>query len=504
MLAAADTSRRIWSRVLVVGVVLSPIVIKLALFPAYPGSDDAFIHLRIASLVASGSGWGINPGQWTNMSTSPLFTLAVAFITWLGLPSIGASQVLTACAASTGLAFIYLSARRLSPSYPAALFVTALAAINTQLWRWTGAVMEATVAYAAVAMLLYLDLRWSAKTRSRLQWMAIGGLAGLCVLIRFEMALLLVLLLGMRIVRAPNRARSSLGFVAGAAIPLVPYLIFSAWRFGGLIPTTFSAKANHWHVVNTPLLRQITTTYLSAQPATLVVAALGVYLVLRLHRPARGQALERVAVALPLLVGWLAFYYLRAPRLQSAGRYLLPTTVCVAFIAAATIDLVRSRLASVRLGQRVQPGILGGSVVALQLLALAVFTGANIVPVLRDYNDNYRASMTAAAKRIGHKCATGEHVLIEVDIGTIAYSPHGRCVLVDGGALANPELQGLSVAQQIKASRASLVVETLGTSRGSLREQVPPLRLLYSRTFKSHGVEDPNSRFTVNVFSVPP
>lgn len=221
MLSAADTSRRIWARVLVVGVVLSPVVIKLALFPAYPGSDDAFIHLRIASLIASGAGWGINPGQWINMSTSPLFTLAVAFVTWLGLPPIGATQALTACAASAGLTFVYLSARRLSPSYPAALFVTTLAAINTQLWRWTGTVMEATVAYAAVSMLLYLDLRWSARIRSAFQWIAIGGLAGLGVLIRFEMALLLVLLLGMRIVRTPNRTRSSLGFAAGAAIPLL-------------------------------------------------------------------------------------------------------------------------------------------------------------------------------------------------------------------------------------------------------------------------------------------
>lgn len=364
--------------------------------------------------------------------------------------------------------------------------------------------MEATVAYAAVSMLLYLDLRWSARTRSRLQWIALGGLAGLCVLIRFEMALLLVLLLGMRIVRTPNRTGSSLGFAAGAAIPLVPFLAFAAWRFGGVIPTTFSAKANHWHVVNVQLLRQITTTYASAQPGTLVIAVVGLVLVLRLHRPSRGQALERVAVAVPLLAGWLAFYYLRAPRLQSAGRYLLPTTACVAFVAAATIDLVRSKVASVRLGQRLQPVILGGSIVALQVLALALFTGAIIVPVLRDYNDNYRAAMTAAAKRIGQQCAAGENVLIEVDVGTIAFSPHGRCELVDGGALADPELQGLSVAKQIKASGASLVVETMGTSRGSLQDQVPSLRLLFSRTFKSHGVEDPYSRFTVNVFSVPP
>ena len=492
-----------------VAIVASPVVVKVALFPSYPGSDDAFIHLRIAALVEAGVGWGINPGQWVNMSTSPLFTLVVAGLDRLGLPPIGAAQTLSAVGSSAGLAFLYLSARRLSASRLAAVCVTAFAAVNTQLWRWTGTVLETTSGFAAVAALLYLDLRWPAVGRTRRQWITIGVVAGTAVLIRYEMLLLLVLLLVTGVPRTRGRVASSLAFLTGAAVPLVPYLVYAAVQFGGLVPTTFTTKAGGWHFPGPDVVRPIATTFLSAQPLIAALAVAGATLALRTRDAGRREARARVEVASLLVVAWLAFYLLRFSGFQSAGRLLVPMMAAVGFLAAASLDLLRAatgRLAARRPFIRAalaRPAAVVAALALVQVAALGTFTAVNIVPVLRGYNEGYRAAMTATAARLGSECSEGDRVLIEVDIGTIAYEDHGACEIVDGGGLADPDLAHRSVEEKIVASRPELVVETLAPRRGALLDVIGCLRLESSRSFPSHSVAQSDRTYTVNVYRVP-
>jgi hypothetical protein len=493
---AAAPGRRQTAWLLIVGLaVLSPLIVKLALFPSYPGSDDAFIHLRVASLFASGKAWGINPGQWVNMSSSPILTLVVSAVVWLGGPAIGVTQLITSLAASAGLLFTFLTARKLGLSHRISAGILVLAAVDSQLWRWSGTVMESAVAFMSVAGLLYVDIAWPADQRNARRWAILGVLTGLAALVRFEIALLAVAFVVEGILSRRRRI-AVVALVSGAAAAVAPWLIFARVQLGTLLPTTLAAKAGGWHLVNATMARQIVSTMISAQPGTLIVAVVGLVVCVRRRSP----RLTRILPALWLLLAWPGFYYLRAAGLQSPGRYLLPVVPAAAVIVAVALPEM-SRAADA-LHATVGSRYALGAIVALQALTMAVLMVHNVDPVLRRFNTNYRATMSATAAFLGSRCTAQDRVLLDKDVGVVSYTPHGACVLVDGGGLANPELAKLSLAQQIERVRPALLVESLGTSPNDLSATVRGLTLIFTRQFHSHSVESPNAVYTTNVYRV--
>jgi hypothetical protein len=493
----AERSRVVW-QVLIVLAVLSPLVVKAVLFPSYPGSDDAFIHLRVADLFASGKAWGINPGQWVNMSSSPVLTLFVSGVIWLGGPAIGATQLLTSLAASAGLLFTYLTGRRIGLSQRSTALIVLLAALNSQLWRWSGTVMESALAFMTVAGLLYLDVAWPVEHRNTRRWAILGLLTGLAALVRFEIALLGIAFAAQAIMSSRRRAAVS-SLVSGTVIAVAPWLVFARVQLGTLLPTTLAAKAGGWHLLNATMARQIVSTTISAQPGTIVIAALGLFVCIRRRSP----ALMRLLPALWLLVAWPGFYYLRAGSLQSPGRYLLPVVPAASVIAVVALPELSRALAGLRARTRSR-FVLVGALVAVQALTMVVLTVHNVDPVLRRFNTNYRATMTATAAYIGARCTPQDRVLVVRDVGVLSYEPHGTCVLVDGGGLADPGLGKLSVAQQIERVRPRLLVESLGASAGDLGRTVRGLTLISTRQFHSHSVESPDALYTTNVYLVAP
>jgi hypothetical protein len=493
---AAAPGRRQTAWLLIVGLaVLSPLIVKLALFPSYPGSDDAFIHLRVASLFASGKAWGINPGQWVNMSSSPILTLVVSAVVWLGGPAIGVTQLITSLAASAGLLFTFLTARKLGLSHRISAGILVLAAVDSQLWRWSGTVMESALAFMSVAGLLYVDIAWPADQRNARRWAILGVLTGLAALVRFEIALLAVAFVVEGILSRRRRI-AVVALVSGAAAAVAPWLIFARVQLGTLLPTTLAAKAGGWHLVNATMARQIVSTMISAQPGTLIVAVVGLVVCVRRRSP----RLTRLLPALWLLLAWPGFYYLRAAGLQSPGRYLLPVVPAAAVIVAVALPEM-SRAADA-LHATVGSRYALGAIVALQALTMAVLMVHNVDPVLRRFNTNYRATMSATAAFLGSRCTAQDRVLLDKDVGVVSYTPHGACVLVDGGGLANPELAKLSLAQQIERVRPALLVESLGTSPNDLSATVRGLTLIFTRQFHSHSVESPNAVYTTNVYRV--
>jgi hypothetical protein len=492
---SAERSRLAW-QVLIGLAVLSPLIVKAVLFPSYPGSDDAFIHLRVASLFASGSAWGINPGQWVNMSSSPVLTLIVSAVIWVGGPAIGATQLITSLAASGGLFFTFLTGRRLGLSHRSTAVILVLAALNSQLWRWSGTVMESALAFMAVAGLLYVDVAWPVDQRNTRRWAVLGLLTGLAVLVRFEIALLLVAFVAEAVLSRRRRIAVS-ALVSGAVVAVAPWLVFARVQLGTLLPTTLAAKASGWHLVNPTMARQILSTMISAQPGTLVIAALGIFVCVRRRSP----ALRRLSPALWLLLAWPGFYYVRAASLQSPGRYLLPVVPAASVIAAIALPELSRAVATLRARVRLRH-VLVGALVALQALTMVVLTVHNVNPVLRHFNTNYRATMTAAAAFIGARCTAHERVLVVKDVGVVSYAPHGTCVLVDGGGLADPDLAKLSLTQQIERVRPALLVESLGASPNDLSREVRGLTLIFTRQFHSHSVESPDALYTTNVYMV--
>ncbi|MEZ5333402.1 MAG: glycosyltransferase family 39 protein [Thermoanaerobaculia bacterium] len=230
-----------WSVALLCAAILLPAAVRLLCYPAYPGSDDAFIHHAVAARVAAGGGWGIQPGPAVNLSSSPLFTLLAAAITALAPDGWTGVTALTLAAACLGVWCTWWAARRLGlDGLPAAL----LAATNLHLWRWAGTFLETTLAWAVVPLAVGVEagLRERGERRAG-PWVGLGCLLGAAVLLRYELALVGAALAVPAAIRDRRRWRWT-PVAAGAALVLAPWLAFARIAFGTFLPTTLAAKAS--------------------------------------------------------------------------------------------------------------------------------------------------------------------------------------------------------------------------------------------------------------------
>ena len=90
-------------------IALVPAMVKVICYPHNIGSDDAYIHLRIATNFIHGLGWGINPHQPVNLSTAPAFTLILVLAEMVTSHAVLLTQILSAGAVVAGLVFIFLT-----------------------------------------------------------------------------------------------------------------------------------------------------------------------------------------------------------------------------------------------------------------------------------------------------------------------------------------------------------------------------------------------------------
>src|SRR5580698_8858562 len=134
---------------------LIPSLVKLIYYPHNIGSDDAYIHLQVARNVVSGHGWGLNADAPVNLSSSPAFTLLLILVSAVTAHIIAVTQALSYLASTLGLLLIYRTVHSETGSEPIALLSEASAALSCDLWRWNGTVMEASIAFLAVALLLF-------------------------------------------------------------------------------------------------------------------------------------------------------------------------------------------------------------------------------------------------------------------------------------------------------------------------------------------------------------
>lgn len=484
-------SRR-WGFALLGGAILLPAVVRLACYPAYPGSDDAFIHHAVAANLAAGRGWGIEPGHAVNLSSSPLFTLVAAAVTAVAPDGWTGVTALTLLAACAGVWWTWWAARRLGlDGLPAAL----LAATNLHLWRWTGTFLETTVAWAIVPLAIGLEagLRERGERRPG-RWVGLGCVLGAAVLLRYELALLVAALALQASLERPRRWRW-VPLAAGCALVLGPWLAFARLAFGTLLPTTLAAKASAGlHAPSTAVLGSLARVVVSAAPAALLVTAVGLAARLRRGRARElGRwALRRLALWLPPLAVAL-FYAVRMDVLQSPGRYMLPFTPLLALLAEAALPGEH--------GRERRPA----TWLALALAAQAAFAvGVNarrVAPVLRGMESGYVAAMEGAAEELRGRCAAGDAVLVLTDVGVVSDAGAGPCRIVDGGGLADPDLIGLPVPAMVARRRPRWVVESLGDPAGGLPgAEEMGLTEVWRREFPSHGIARPHERFVVRLY----
>jgi hypothetical protein len=480
-------------------------MVKVLCYPHNIGSDDAYIHLRVATNFVNGLGWGINPHEPVNLSSSPGFTLLLAAALRWTEHGIVVVQVLSCAAVVLGLGLIYLAIVAETGSVRAALFAEVAAAFSVNLWRWNGALMEATFAFAAVAAALYLFRRKAANRRPRL--LVAGLVLGACAMLRPEMGILILLAFLVQAMRSQpgRRLHDAAWLVVGMVLVLSPWCWFALRQFGSLVPTTFAAKSSAGIILLNPKLtvqfgKSIVESILFP---VLLVVALGVWIAVRRLRShgaerAYGGTVHLSSYILPAgwVVGLFAFYYLKTSSLQSTGRYVLPLLPCQAAILGLVWASVEPRLSTLELR-------FTAAMVAAQAIFAITLNAVVITPVLQRFEGEYGATMRAAADEIANRTggSPNRRVLVETDIGVLSCEANGRFEIYDGGALATPSLRGLSVREQMLKVHPAYVVESLAKIPGGMGPKTADvLEEAWERRFRQHGVSESNPFYYTVIF----
>jgi len=474
-----------------------PVAIKLTYYPHNIGSDDAYIHVRVASEYVNRLGWGINPHEPVNLSTAPAFTLLLAMMERVNPHFIGLTQTFSCGAVVVGLLLIFFAALAETESVGAALLAEIAAAFSVNLWRWNGTLMETTSAFAVVALMQYLLRR--GRRQSLFSAAVVGGVLGIGVLLRPEMGLLVILAGGVLALRSERgeRLRHVVSMCLCVLIPLACWAVFARAQGISALPTTYAAKS----VVGVLWLNaDFTKEFVESIGASLFFPVLLVLIVVcaGLWKKRNGRQ-DSISYVLP--VGWVAalfvFYYVKMPGLESPGRYLLPLLPCEALILAL-------------LWQRFERNDLGWQrwFVALALGLHAVFAIAvnhrTIAPVLKRFEGEYGTTMRKAAEELAQRTAGKENrrVLVVVDIGLLSCAGDGRFEIFDGKALATPSLRGLDTKAQMEQVQPAFMVQSLSeTSEGFEADMPGELHKVWERRFLQHGVRLSNPFYYTIIFA---
>jgi hypothetical protein len=488
-----DRSRVVAGAIVIV-LILAPALAKLIFYPAYPGSDDAFIHMAVAEHILDGEGWGIVSNDRVNLSSSPIFT--VLLLPVLAMGSIGLAQILSLGFACAAMAITFFATRTITASNMCGLAALVVAAASVHLWRWSGTVMEASLGYLSVTVIAAATLRLMQARHSSVRNLALlGALIGLGTQVRFEIGIFLPLSMIALWFSSPSGRQQIAAVVGGFIVAVLPWIVFATAYFGTPIPTTFFAKASSLHIVNISIVKSLGTVVATGFGVSILIAAIAIALA---SRSVEGRTkLREYAIPLLFLVGWplalFAFYYIKTDGLQSAARYFLPGMATWPIAVGLIISAVPRK-------RQYRPWL-----TAALVGCLAVGFVINVIriqPVLTAFNGGYRAAMTHGAEYLRDNCKPGDVALIDVDIGIMARDGIGHCTLVDGGALATPHLRGMTLAEKLSRLKPTYLVQSTAPSRNALATDYPQLTLQMSESYTDHGVANAGQHDYLNIYRV--
>ncbi len=492
------TQRELWA---LPAIAALPILVKLLCYWDYPGSDDVFTHLTIARNVTQGLGWGLNPNEPMNLSSSPLFTVLLSLAALCGIDPFSAGVAISAAAGMLSVVAVHRLLLLLELPALGRIGGAVFAASNVYLWRWNAVVMETTLALLLLTLAFcafQIARRRESQSGGTTWYFLTGGVAGLAFLTRFELALLVACFCAAQMAFRPRRWIRSIVLLAGGfAIFAAPWFIFSVLYFGALLPTPFYARTSAclllWNPsIATDLLKLVVSA--SAVPLLTLAAFFCVAV-------ARGEARQRINSILRPLEVWLfplglaAFCYIKMPVLVSPARYFLPALHVLAVVFAyALYQLGRA------VPTKSAPWLIAATLLSHLAVSLA-FNQMKVAPVLARFAENYQATMRTAADVVrNNQLARERGALVVVDIGILSYYAGPECYIHDGGGLASPHLRTMNIRQQIEKTKAGVVVDTGGGGLGDLSRQIPALQLVWRREFKSHAVGQPDAVLVCSVY----
>lgn len=206
--------------------------------------DDTFIHMTIAKNFAFTGTWGINPGEFSSASSSPLYTLILTACFRLFGNSIWIPFAVNILFAGALLITCDKLLQRFSLSPVARCISLALIIILTPMTVMIVSGMEHLLHTWLAVWLLYKTIDWLQQDHPGFTTTLFTGLvAGLAILARFETLFLLMAVVALGIYN-----KKWLSTPALFAISLLPMAIFGYWsvRQGGyFLPNSVLLKVSH-------------------------------------------------------------------------------------------------------------------------------------------------------------------------------------------------------------------------------------------------------------------
>ncbi len=220
------------SRKTVILILFAAAVGARLLFHFFTGftADDSLITFRYAENLISGDGFVYNYGEKVLGTTTPLFTFLLSiFLTFKMSPFKAALLISLICSGLTAI-IIYRLAQQLRLA--ALSFVPALVFI-----LWPRSIVADTSGLETSFFTLLIISSWYCQRR-RL-WFYSVGLATLAGVTRPEGFFLLAIVL---IYNCIQDRQNLWAYFVGPAIIVIPWLVFSYFYFGTIVPSTITGK----------------------------------------------------------------------------------------------------------------------------------------------------------------------------------------------------------------------------------------------------------------------
>ena len=377
-------------------------------------ADDAFITFRYAANLAAGHGFVYNVGERVLGTTTPLFTWLLAVLALLRIPPISAALFVSLVCSGLTAALLYRLATNLR--FGRLAWIPAIVYI---LWPRSVPAdcsgMETALFTLLVTAAFYYQHR-------RLFYYAIG-LATLATMTRPEGALVLLLLLT---ASCRRDFRSWKSFLATPAVLLLPWLAFSYYYFGSLIPNSITAKIALYSRFGADSVMQ-NLVYLLAlhNPVGWVILLAAAFGGWWLYRKQDFGTIEAIWLALTVL-----FFSLSGTRLFFW--YVAPLYPVLIIFASAAVVWICDRWKNVR------------DHITWIEAAAALIIVASTAPGLYRQVEHFRTQATYAetvlkpvAFYLKSQSDSTFQIVAAEDIGHIGY--YSGCLILDRDGLVSPQ-----------------------------------------------------------------
>ena len=284
-------------------------------FPYTP--DDTYIYLQYAKNIANGDGFSFNTGMPSLGVPSPLWTFLISAGSFLRLDPYIVAKTFDLVFASLSIIQVFILGFVILRNKVFAVIAAILFSFDAWFLRWSGTGMETSLAI----LLTILVISYAYRN----EYLVAAFVCAVLTLVRPEGILLFLVVQADNFLNSTDSKPVVRSFIASVGIyvgVLTPWLIFSYFHFGTVIPNTLAAKTGSGFSL--PGVWETLLDSLQVVAATQLIPSL--LLIVGVVEAWRSKQWAARRVELFPLV-WIAALFggYALENVQVVSRYLLPT-----------------------------------------------------------------------------------------------------------------------------------------------------------------------------------